>query len=284
MWPLVISLVPLMFSKPRQVRATRLRCVGFLCIASLALSMPVAAEATGNSKGLEIAQQRKAVDAGWGDTIAEMTMRLRNARGDQSLREIRVKSLEVRGDGDKSLTIFDSPADVRGTALLTFSKVEGADDQWIFLPAVKRVKRIASRSKSGPFMGSEFAYEDMSSFEVAKFQHRHLRDEQFNEHSVHVVEQVPTDPYSGYSKVITYIDTDNLTLHKAEYYDRKGSLLKVLEASDYRQYKTRFWRAHRLYIHNHQTDKSTELLIEALTFDNGLSDADFNQAVLRRAR
>lgn len=264
----------------------RLAAVMTVWVTTMALTAPVvvAQEGNGNVKGLDIAQQRKAVDAGWGDTVAAMTMRLRNARGDESLREIRVKSLEVSGDGDKSLTIFDSPADVRGTALLTFSKVEGADDQWIFLPALKRVKRIASRSKSGPFMGSEFAYEDMSSFEVEKFQHRHLRDEQLDGRSVHVVEQVPTDRYSGYSKVITYVDTDDFTLHKAEYYDRKGSLLKVLEASDYRLYQDQYWRAHRLYMHNRQTDKSTELLIETLTFDNGLSDADFNQAVLRRAR
>ena len=116
-----------------------------------------------SEQGLVIATERKARDIGWTTSESTLQMVLRNAQGDESSRQLRIKSLEVHGEGDKGLTIFDQPLDVKGTAFLNHSHVDGADDQWLFLPALKRVKRIASQNKSGPFMGSEFAYEDLSS-------------------------------------------------------------------------------------------------------------------------
>lgn len=157
-------------------------------------------------KGLEIAQERKARDEGWGDSIATMEMILKNAQGESSTRLMRLKSLEVEGDGDKGLTIFDQPRDVTGTAFLNHSHTIGADDQWLYLPALKRVKRISSRNKSGPFMGSEFAYEDLSSFEIEKYRFNHLKDEKFNGQDVFVLEQIPTDKNSGYTKQVVWLD------------------------------------------------------------------------------
>ncbi len=107
---------------------------------------------TAEEKGLAIAKESKARDIGWSDMQAGMKMILRNKQGQESLREIRLKSLELESDGDKSLSIFDKPRDVKGTAFLSFSHPVGADDQWLYLPALKRVKRISSRNKSGPFM------------------------------------------------------------------------------------------------------------------------------------
>ena len=143
------------------------------------LSTPVFAQ-TPEEKGLAIAEERKARDLGWGDSISQAEMILRNAQGQETIRKMRLKSLEVENDGDKALTIFDQPLDVKGTAFLSFSHATTPDDQWMYLPALKRVKRIASRNKSGPFMGSEFAFEDLSSFEVEKYSYQYLRDELFN--------------------------------------------------------------------------------------------------------
>ncbi|MEJ1408739.1 MAG: outer membrane lipoprotein-sorting protein, partial [Candidatus Sedimenticola sp. (ex Thyasira tokunagai)] len=135
---------------------------------------------TAEEKGLAIAKESKARDIGWSDMQADMKMILRNKQGQESLREIRLKSLELESDGDKSLSIFDKPRDVKGTAFLSFSHPVGADDQWLYLPALKRVKRISSRNKSGPFMGSEFAYEDLTSFEVEKYSYKYIGDETVN--------------------------------------------------------------------------------------------------------
>ena len=114
-------------------------------------------------RGLAIAQESKKRDAGFNDSISEMEMILTNANGDVSTRKMKFKTLEVPNleDGDKSLMVFEEPRDVAGTAMLTYSHILEADDQWMFLPALKRVKRISSVNKSGPFMGSEFAFEDL---------------------------------------------------------------------------------------------------------------------------
>ena len=113
---------------------------------------------TAEEKGLAIAVEADKRDQGWGDQSTVMKMILRKSQGAESIREIRGKTLEVKVDGDKSLTIFDTPRDVKGTAFLSFTHSLKSDEQWLYLPALKRVKRISSSNKSGPFMGSEFDY------------------------------------------------------------------------------------------------------------------------------
>lgn len=235
-------------------------------------------------RGLEISQQRKAADTGWGDTEATMRMILRNAQGQESIRELRVKSLEVKDDGDKALTIFDRPRDVSGTAFLSFSKALEPDLQWIYLPALKRVKRINSKNKSGPFMGSEFAFEDMTSFELEKYTFSFVREDTINQRPSYVVQQVPLDRNSGYTRQLVWIDKEHFYVHKIEFFDRKDSLLKVLTLDDYKLYKDTFWRAHSSEMVNEQTGKSTLLLVEEITFDVGLRDRDFDSNKLRNAR
>ena len=112
-------------------------------------------------------------------------MVLRNKQGQESRRQLRVKIFEVAGDGDKSMFVFDEPRDVKGTALLIHAHRESTDGQWLYLPALKRVKRISSSNRSGSFMGSEFAYEDMSAQEVERFTYRYLRDEPCGRPDVH---------------------------------------------------------------------------------------------------
>nr|WP_235869192.1 outer membrane lipoprotein-sorting protein [Veronia nyctiphanis] len=211
-------------------------------------------------------------------------MELTNANGDTSTRKLRIKSLEVNDDGDKGLTIFDEPKDVRGTVFLSHSHIGSPDDQWIFLPALKRVKRIASRNKSGPFMGSEFAYEDLSSFELEKFEFTYLRDETFEGQDVFVIEQTPTDKFSGYSRQLVWMDKEHYRPLKVEFYDRRNSLLKTLTFNGYKQYLNKFWRPDELVMANHQTKKLTRLTTESLTFNNGLTEKDFSKSGMKRVR
>ena len=252
--------------------------IGALLVANNALAE------TAEEKGLRIATERKTVDKGWGDSEATTQMILRNAQGEESVREMRLKALEVEGDGDKGLTIFDQPRDVAGTAFLNHSHINEPDDQWLYLPALKRVKRIASRNKSGPFMGSEFAYEDLASFEVAKYTYKYLRDEVVNGENCWVIESIPTDRYSGYTKQIVWIDKSHHRAQKVEFYDRKHALLKTLTMFDYRLYLDKYWRAHKLSMVNHQTGKSTDLITTETRFRVGLEPRDFEQNALRRAR
>lgn len=249
----------------------------------LTLAASVSAQ-TPEEKGLEIAKAIKARDLGWGDSQGDLTMILRDRKGREVVREMRTKSLEVDGDGDKGLTIFDTPLDVKGTAFLSFSHIEGDDDQWLYLPALKRVKRIASRNKSGPFLGSEFAFEDLSSFEVEKNTYKYLRDEACGELTCYVVEMDPIDKYSGYTRVVAWIDQDHHRVHKIDFYDRRDTHLKTLTIADYKLYKDKYWRADKQSMVNHKNGKSTDIVIKNLRFDTGLTDADFNDKKLARAR
>lgn len=250
--------------------------LGLLIAGSLSAQSPEA-------KGLEIARAADAYDQGFASSETKLTMILTNKQGQESTRYMSNKTLEQTEDGDKSLIVFDSPRDVKGTATLTFTHKEGSDDQWLYLPAVKRVKRISSDNKSGPFMGSEFAYEDLSSQEVEKYSYKFLREETVNGVATYVIERDPVDPKSGYARQVVWYNKENYRLEKTDFYDRKNALLKTLTYSGYKVYKEKYWRAGQMDMVNHQTGKKTRLLFEDYVFDLGYTDNDFSQNSLRRA-
>ena len=239
---------------------------------------------TTEEKGLAIAREADLRDSGFVDQTADLTMELRNKQGDSSIRFLHIKTLEVKDDGDKSLSVFEKPADVKGTAFLTFSHALVPDEQWLYLPALKRVKRINSNNKSGPFMGSEFAYEDLASQEVAKYTYKYLRDEKANGVDCFVIERFPAYEHSGYKRQLAWINKAEYRPEKIEFYDRKNDLLKTLTFSGYKQYLNKFWRADTMTMVNHQNGKITILRWNDYAFKTGLSDRDFNQNALKRAR
>ncbi len=255
----------------------------FLIVLMLTVTSLAVAE-TPEEKGFSIALETDNRDKGWQDSSAVMKMVLRNRHGQESVRQIRVVNLEMEGDGDKGLTVFDEPRDIKGTAFLSYSHALVADEQWIYLPALKRVKRISSSNKSGPFMGSEFAYEDISSFEIPKYNYLYLRDEVLDGIDCFVLELRPQYQYSGYTKSYVWVDKVEYRNQKVEYYDRKGSLLKVQRFTDYQLYLNQYWRAHTMTMDNKQNGKSTTLYWTNFKFKTGLTSADFEKNVLKRQR
>ena len=255
-----------------------------LVITLLVVSGLTAYANTEEERGLEIAVEADSRDLGFGDSKAELEMILRNRHGEETSRALRNRTLEQTEDGDKVLIIFDNPGDVKGTAFLSFTHKAGPDDQWLYLPALKRVKRISSANKSGPFVGSEFAYEDISSQEVEKYTYRYAGEEAFDGRDHFIVERDPVDPKSGYTRQLVWYDTGEYRPWKVEYYDRKNTLLKTLVYDGYQQYLEHYWRADRMVMTNHQTGKSTELLWSDYVFDNGYRDKDFNRNALAKAR
>lgn len=231
-------------------------------------------------RGLEIAKAADLADQGFESAIVDLTMTLKNKNGQTSERSLSNRILELTEDGDKSLIVFNSPKDVKGTATLTYTHKIGADDQWLYLPSIKRVKRISSNNKSGPFVGSEFAYEDLSSQEVEKYSYKFLKEEG----SMLYVEQDPVDPKSGYTRrIATYNKDKGYRIEKVEFYDRKNALLKTLTYSDYKLYKDKYWRALTLNMVNHQSNKETQLQFSEYNFGADLTDDDFSQVALQRA-
>ena len=134
-------------------------------------------------------------------------------------------------------------------------------------------------------MGSEFAYEDLTSFEIEKFRYKYLGDENSaKSHNLdsYKIEAIPNDEYSGYSKQIIWMDKAELRPIRIEYYDKKGELLKIQDFDQYTLYLKKFWRAKVSVMTNVQTKKSTVLEWSELEFNKGLTEADFHQNVLKR--
>ncbi len=260
------------------------RLLAFSLLAVLALPPLEVYGLSAAEKGLELAREAYRRDSGFENFTAELKMVLTNRAGKETVRKLRRKSLEVTGDGDKDLTIFDAPADIRGTAMLTYTHPTDSDDQWIFLPAVKRVKRITSANKSGPFVGSEFAYEDIARPEVEKYTYKYIGDEVLGERDCFVLELVPAYEYSGYTRLVQWLDKEIYQPRKVMFYDRKNQLLKTLTFEGYKQYIGQYWRPSEMRMENHQTGKGTALQWEDYQFQVELSDRDFTRNALQRAR
>ena len=268
----------------RGLRAARITLLAMFVLPGMPLLEASAADQE-EEKGLQIARDARKQDEGFGNFAAGMSMVLRNKKGQESLREVRVKVLEAENDGNMSLFVFDQPRDARGTALLIHGHKDRSDDQWLYLPALKRVKRISSSNRSGSFMGSEFTYEDMTVQEVEKFTYRYLRDEPCGDGLDCVVtERVPVEKGSVYRRQVVWRDKAELRVWKVEYFDRKDAHLKTLTLGEYQQYLESYWRAGKMVMVNHLTGKSTDLVWTDYQFRTDIDERDFTRTGLRRVR
>ena len=261
------------------------RLAQVLALVALVAGAPALAE-TPEEKGFAVAARSDRSDRGFTDSKVSLKMILRNAAGQESTRTLTLNTLEIPNEdlGDKSLIVFDSPADIDGTALLSHAKILDADDQWLYLPALKRIKRISSVNKSGPFVGSEFAFEDFTGLELNKYEYRYLKEEACGDMTCDVVERKPRYEHSGYSRQIAWIDRKDYQVRKIDFYDRRGDLLKTLEQKNWKHYGGKYWRAHLLAMRNHKTGKSTDLVFGEFKFQSGLGERDFVKSNLTRLR
>ncbi|MDH5693964.1 MAG: outer membrane lipoprotein-sorting protein [Gammaproteobacteria bacterium] len=239
---------------------------------------------TAEERGLEIAKKQVVRDQGWIDLQADLEMILFNRHGEQSNRSNSIKTMEVKDDGDKSLIVFHTPKDLKGTAMLTYSHAVVPDEQWLYLPALKRTKRISSSNKSGPFLGSEFAYEDLSSFEIEKFSYKYIKEESIKGRPCYVVEYTPLYSNSGYTRQLAWVDKELYHPLRIDFYDRKNEILKTLTFDGYKKYLDKIWRPTTMDVVNHQTGKRTLLTWNNIRLNTGLKDSEFSTAKLKTAR
>jgi len=252
---------------------------------SAALQASLEAASSASERGQLLAQAADRHDSGYVDLQVDLEMILRAADGRSTQRQLSIRQLEVPSDGDKLLVVFSTPKSVKGTALLSYAHKQGQDDQWLYLPALKRVKKITSRNRSGPFLSSEFAFEDLTPQEVDKYDYELLRTEACPAGTCYLLQRIAKDAHSGYSRQEQWLDDKLLLTQKIDYYDRRGELLKTLEVSEYELFDAQHWRAQRLVMSNHQSGKSTELRWDNYRFATGLdADRDFSANALRRVR
>ena len=230
---------------------------------------------------VQLAKKSDSLSDGFESSTAKMTMTLINSANQKTIREMSSKTLEGE-NGDKTLMVFLTPADVKGTKMLTHEHINKDDDQWMFLPALKRIKRIASRNKSGSFMGSEFSYEDTSNNSWKKYTYEgKLENVIINGVNHYKGTRIPKDKNSGYSKQITYVDANTFLISKVEYYDRKKELLKTALFTKWKQIDG-IYMMNEIIMSNHQNSKKTILSWSNQKIKLGLSKKDFTKRKLKR--
>ncbi len=251
----------------------------FILVIIFALTINVFAQET--LTGLDVIQ--KVYDRSSGnDQEGELTMTLTNSRGDQRVRKIK-QFVKDFGAEEKKIMFFLSPADVRLTSFMNWSYDEAGrdDDQWIYLPALKKVKRISSDSKSDYFMGSDFTYDDLGDRHPSEDDHKLLREEKFNGEDCYVVESISKEGEYMYSRTVTWIIKGKWIGLKKEFYDEDEEFLKTLTVNKYDKIKD-YWIILHSQMHNIQKDHTTDMQLENLNVDIGIPDSRFTERMMKR--
>ena len=236
--------------------------IGLIFLATAASAFATIRPGDPKLTGEEIEKKQDRMQSGYSGETRDMTLTLINAQNAQSIRKVTFAGYEGNERREKTLITFVYPPDMKGSSLLTHEHGTDDDDQWLYLPEVKRVKRIASANQSGSFMGSEFAYEDMVVRQLEKYDFKYLGDETIDGKDCYVIERIPKNKNSGYSKVIRWRMKDNLQELRSEYYDRKGEKLKERMMEGHHLVDG-FWRVRQISVTNVQTNKKS-----VITFDN----------------
>jgi len=224
---------------------------------------------------------KKAFEAvsGYGSSVTNARMILKNANGIENKRKLIMKRYE-KSTGDKSFLEFLYPLDIKGTKLLSFEHIGKDDSQWLYLPELKRIKRISSRNKSGSFMASEFSYEDISTQNYLNYTYKgDAKKVKKNGKEYFQIERFPKDANSGYSRQIALIDSKTYLIKFGDYYDKQNRLLKKVSFLKYRKIKN-IYRVQTIEIVNVQNGKSTILTLDDEKIQMGLSEQDFSKKVL----
>lgn len=245
-----------------------------------AVGHAVAAEGNQDA-GMALMRQYVDADAGWQDATATLRMILKEPGGGRAERVLAVRLQEVRDGGDRSLSVFLEPADVRGTALLIHSNPLAEDDQWLYLPSLHAQRRISSVNKSGPFLGSEFAFEDLSPFELEKYDYALAGEEAIDGAAHDLVEMRPRDAHSGYDRIVIAVERERLVIRRLTFHDRRGVPFKIQDNLDFELIGERHWRPSAMHMHNLRTGKQTEVEWRDHAVGVGVPESDFNAARLR---
>ena len=261
----------------------------FTRAAALAAALTVVAGAAGPGARV-LLDQAKALDDGprhWTDRTQRMKLTLVDAHGGERVRELTVSTKRFPADEDKSISTFLAPAEVKGTGFLQWGHQSGDDDQWLYLPAYGRTRRITAQMRDESFVGTDFSYRDLDI--LGDFQNwtEHdapsalLGEEAVDGSACHVIELRPQQEGMTYGRIVLWLDRDKLTARRMEFYDREGEKLKRLalqEITDVGKVPT----AHTLEMQSLKKGTRTRVDVADVQYDSSIPDDHFTQRQLER--
>lgn len=229
--------------------------------------------------GEEVMQEVYTRDSG-NNMSANLVMTLTNSRGSTRQRSIQ-QYRQKDSDGEKKIMFFLAPSDVKDTSFLSYSYADGrSDDQWIYLPALKRVKRVASDKKNDSFMGSDFTYDDMGTRHPSADTHKVIRTETIDGRKCLVVESIPKEAKPTYAKTLAWVVENEWIGLKKEFYLPNGKVGKKLEIDSYEK-TDGVWVITDMTMSNVEKNSSTRIQMLDVTFNNDLKDSVFTERQMK---
>jgi len=218
------------------------------------------------------------------DTVSSRSRMVITARNGSTTERVIDQYSKDGPNGARTIIVFQQPANVAGTRFLTMDNSSGGSDQWIYLPSLGRVRRIASSESGGNFMGTDFSYDDISSMDrdISLDTHTLLREEALNGKQCYVIESVPRSAYQ-YSKTVTWIDKENYLIYKAEMYNQRGEVVKIMEMSNFRDVQGRL-SPMQTKISTVAAGTSTTIFMEIMRYDDPIPESVFTTAYLETGR
>jgi len=240
----------------------------------------------GEMTGLEIAKKWDERPTGK-DLSTKADFTLINRKGQKRVRKTRRYWLDMEGEkgiDEKTIIFFDEPSDVKGTSLLNWSYIEENkdDDQWPYLPALRKIKRIASSDKEKAFMGSDLTFDDMGDRQITEDEHKRVGEEDFNGRPCHIIEMTPRENGYMYSRKLLWIDKEEFIDYKTDFYDRKGRFLKR-RIVDWSRVNN-IWIVKKITVNNDQTGHSTVVEMTDIQLNKGLKEQQFKKNQMESGR
>jgi outer membrane lipoprotein-sorting protein len=217
----------------------------------------------------------------------KLIMKLKDKRGKVRVRE--TISLRKYFGKEKKLAIFyETPTSVKGTAFLTFDYPEASrdDDQWLYLPALRKTRRISAANRGDYFLGTDLTYEDIKlETRISKedYNYTTIGKETIDGRETYVIEGIPKDKKIakelGQSKVKVWVDAERWILMKAESWDVAGNFLKTVAIKDFKKVQN-IWTYHTIHVLNHKTKHETEFILKDVVYNGDLRDDYFTEEAL----
>jgi len=242
--------------------------------------------------GLTIAQNINSRDEG--QFVSRLlTMEMVDRRGKKRIRKTRgFRKYFTTKDGNEKRTVlfYLTPRNVKNTAFMTYDYPQASkdDDQWLYLPAMRKVRRISASDRGDYFLGTDFTYEDIkkeTKVTIEDYTRKTLREDVFDGHRVYVIESTPVNDEVakelGYSKVVQWVDADIWIIRQAKFWNVRGKALKTIHSTGIKQVQG-IWTTHRMEVINHKTKHKTYFTFSEVDYESPVNDAMFTQRTLRR--
>jgi len=265
------------------IHLSKLLLIVFICVLGSVITVPAFSQ---DLTGRQI-MERALSGTTWDDMHATLILTLETSRGEIRVREIDYYSKDVSDEETRMLMRFTSPADVEGTGFLAIDHENGEDERYLYLPALRRVNRIATSGAGGNFMSSDFTYYDIGAPELEDWTYNRLENETVDGQECYVLETFPSSDQiqedTGYGKVIRWLTVDDFNTIRSEYYDESLELKKELRITEYTELDgTDF--ATNMIMHDVQIDHTSTMEFEEIEVDTGIPDDFFSQRYLQRGR